>query len=141
MIRFLFLAVIVLAPSVQAADSKMEVLLQRGVSEYETGNYHAAMDHFTAALVHGVQGGESVMYPASYLCASWYFGNGVEKNLSRAEMACKLAQGGKDTFQVELFQNVLEKNSAPDSTFTFKKAKADAAKALAWYLKSGAPEQ
>jgi hypothetical protein len=41
-------------------------------------------------------------------------------------------------FQVELFQGVLKKNSAEDSTFTFKKAMADAARALDWYLKNHA---
>lgn len=134
--RILFLALIMMMPSLAPADEKMDVLLQRGVSEYEGGNFVAALDHFTAALVHGTQAGESLMYPASYLCASWYFGNGVDKNLSRAESACRLAQGDKEAFQVEIFQGVLEKNSAEDSTFTFKKAMADAATALEWYLQN-----
>lgn len=138
--RILFLALIMLMPSLAPADEKMDVLLQRGVSEYETGNYNAALDHFMAALTYGVEAGQNLMYPASYLCASWYFGNGVEKNLSRAETACRLAQGNKDTFQVELFQGVLKKNSAEDSTFAFKKAMADAATALDWYLKNYAAQ-
>jgi hypothetical protein len=116
------------------ADTKMEVMLQQGISEYETDNYEQAMDHFTAALVYAMASDESPMYPASYLCGAWYFGKGMDKNVSRAEWACRLAQGDKSAFQLELFQGVLESNSAPESTFAFKKAMADAAKALKWYL-------
>lgn len=128
-------ALLFLTPAAHA-DTKMDVILQQGVSEYESGNYNASMDHFTAALVYGIHSDKSLMYPAAYLCASWYFGHGVKQDQDRAKMACDLVKGDKSAFQLQLFQQVLEKNSAPDSTFAFKKALHDAAVALKWYIKT-----
>lgn len=132
----LVLLLLCLAPLVHA-DGKMDIILQQGTSAYESGDYETALGHFTAGLVYAVESGESPMYPASYLCGAWYHGKGVDKNLTRAERACGVAQGNKSDYQLELFQGVLESNGAPDSTFTFKEAMRDASEALKWYMGNG----
>lgn len=131
--RFLALALVVLALPAQA-DQTMDIILQQGRSAYAGEDYQEAMNHFSAALVHAINAGESTAYPGSYLCAIWYHGRGVERDLTRAERACELARGSKSDYQLELFQEALAKNSAPESTQTFKKAMGDAAAALKWYL-------
>lgn len=132
----LFLA---LLPVTAAADLRLESILQQGLSAYESEHYDQAMAHFSAALTHSLVNGESTMYPASYLCAMWYFGRGVTADRQRALTACQLAQGDKSRFQVTLFQQALESNSQTESVFPFRRGMTDAAAALDWYLRSTAP--
>lgn len=134
-----WLLLILLAPAVCVADIRMESMLQQGLSAYEAEHYDQAMAHFSAALTHSLANDESTMYPAAYLCAIWYFGRGVSADAQRAINACQVVQGNKSRFQTSLFQQALESNSTTDAVFPFRKGMADAAQALAWYLKQTAP--
>lgn len=129
-----------LLPLTSYADNKMDIRVQRGISEYEVGNYAGAIDHWSSALVRGTQLNESVMYPASYLCAMWYHGKGVEKSLDRAVEACSLVQGKRGRFEMDIFLNVLKGNGANSSALDFKQAIADAATSLDWYMKNYMPK-
>ena len=121
------------------ADMRLESILQQGLSAYEVEQYDRAMAHFSAALTHSLAHGQSPMYPASYLCAMWYFGRGVEPDRQRAMTACQLVQGDKSRFQVTLFQQALESNSQTEAVFPFRRGMVDAAAALQWYLTLTAP--
>lgn len=131
--RYLVPALLLLASPLQA-DQKMDIMLQQGTSAYEEGNYQQAMNHFTAGLIYSLQSDNPPAYPASYLCGIWYHGKGVEQDRTRALRACDTARGDKSDYQMELFQEALEKNATSESTQTFKKAMKDAAEALKWYL-------
>ena len=116
------------------ADLRLDALLQQGVSEYEYGDYQQALEHFSAALVHAINADLSRMYPAVYLCAVWHHGKGVEANRERAAAACAVTHGQLSLHQLSLFRDVLERNSGEQSPLPHKKALADAASALSWYL-------
>ncbi len=131
--RYLVPALLLLAPPLQA-DQKMDIILQQGRSAYEGGNYQEAMNHFTSGLIYSLQSDNEPAYPASYLCAIWYHGKGVEQDRTRARRACNAARGDKSDYQMELFQGAIKKNATTESTKTFKKAMKDAAEALKWYL-------
>jgi len=131
--RYLVPALLLLASPLQA-DQKMDIILQQGTSAYEEADYQEAMNHFTAGLIYSMRSDNPPAYPASYLCAMWYHGKGVEQDRTRARRACDAARGNKSDYQMELFQGALEKNATSESTRTFKKALKDAAEALKWYL-------
>lgn len=136
-----WLLLLVLMPAVCAADIRLESMLQQGLSAYEAEQYDKAMGHFSAALTYSLANNESPMYPASYLCAIWYFGRGVSADAQRAITACQVVQGDKSRFQLSLFQQALESNSNTEAVFPFRKGMADAARALAWYLQQTAPQK
>jgi Tfp pilus assembly protein PilF len=133
-----WLLLMILTPVPALADLRMESILQQGLSAYESEQYDAAMAHFSAALTHSLTHQQSQMYPASYLCAMWYFGRGVARDPQRALTACQLAQGSLSRFQLTLFQQALESNSQSE-VFPLRRAMEDAAQALDWYLRSTAP--
>lgn len=132
--RKLLLGLLLALPLAAVADLRLESMLEQGLGDYEMEHYNSALAHFTAALTHSTLNQESPMYPAAYLCAIWYFGKGVPRDLERARTACSLVQGNKSRFQVELFQRVLDSNSQAEAMFTYRQGMADAAAALAWYL-------
>ncbi len=134
-----WLLLIILVPASSLADMAMESMLQQGLSAYEAEQYDQALAHFSAALTHSLVNDESPMYPASYLCAMWYFGRGMNPDQNRAMTACRLVHGDKSRFQLTLFQQALESNSQADTVFPFRKGMVDAAAALAWYLRLSAP--
>ena len=134
--RFLSLLLLGLCWHTAHADLRLDALLHQGVSEYEFGHHEQALEHFTAALVHAVNSDLSRMYPAVYLCAIWHHGRGVEASRERAEAACTMVHGRLSIHQLSLFHDVLERNSGEQSPLPHKKALADAASALAWYMES-----
>jgi len=136
-----WLLLFLLIPTLASADIRLESMLQQGLSSYEAELYDQSMAHFSAALTHSLANGESTMYPAVYLCAIWYFGRGVGADLQRAQTACQVAHGDKSRFQLSLFQQALESNSTTETVFPFRKGMADAAQALAWYLRLTAPKK
>jgi hypothetical protein len=137
MARWLLLFIIM--PATALADLRLESMLQQGLSAYEAEQYDQALGHFSAALAHSLVHGESTMYPASYLCAMWYFGRGVAIDRQRAMTACAVAQGDRSRFQLTLFQQAMESNSRTESVFPFRRGMVDAAAALDWYLNVSAP--
>lgn len=134
-----WLLLMILVPATSLADMAMESMLQQGLSAYEAEQYDQALAHFSAALTHSLVNDESAMYPASYLCAMWYFGRGMTADQNRAMTACQLVQKDKSRFQLTLFQQALESNSQADTVFPFRKGMEDAAAALSWYLRISAP--
>ena len=135
-----WLLMLIIMPVTAMADMRLESMLQQGLSAYEAEQYDQALGHFSAALTHSLAHGESTMYPASYLCAIWYFGRGVEVDRQRAMTACAVAQGDRSRFQLTLFQQAMESNSQTESVFPFRRGMIDAAAALAWYLSISAPD-
>jgi hypothetical protein len=135
--RYLVPALLLLASPLQA-DQKLDIILQQGRSAYEGGNYQEAMNHFSAGLIYSLQSDNPPAYPASYLCAIWYHGKGVEEDRTRARRACEAARGDKSDYQMELFQGALMENATSESPKTFKKVMKDAAQALKWYLEQTA---
>ena len=125
-----WLLLMILVPATSLADMAMESMLQQGLSAYEAEQYDQALAHFSAALTHSLVNDESAMYPASYLCAMWYFGRGMTADQNRAMTACQLVQKDKSRFQLTLFQQALESNSQADTVFPFRKGMEDAAAAL-----------
>ncbi len=119
-----------------ASDQRMDALVAQGASAYEHRDYQAALEHFSAALVYAGAHGRSALYPASYLCAIWYFGRGVEASASRARSACSLAQGDMQRFQLDIFRQVLKENSSKAAEGDPVQVQADAAEALDWFLDS-----
>lgn len=128
------LVLVLLMGSHARADLRLDALLQQGISEYEYENYPQAFEHFSAALVYANSAGLSLMYPGAYLCAAWYHGHGVAESRERAEVACQIVHGNLSGYQLRLFRDVLERNSSEASPLPQKKALADAATALAWYI-------
>ena len=119
-----------------ASDERMNALVAQGTSAYEYGEYQAALEHFSAAVVHASVHDRSMLYPASYLCAIWHFGRGVEASTSRARTACSLALGDMQRFQLDLFRQVLKENSSKAAEDEPVRIQADAAEALDWFLET-----
>lgn len=129
-VALLALALLLSSPvPAQGASDEMEGLLAQGASAYEDRNYSEALDHFSAALLHAAVNGESPLYAASYLCAYWYKGRGIQASAPRARNACTIARGGMERFQLDLFRQVLEQEGEGGLRID-----RDAAEALQWFL-------